>query len=82
MIAIDVSAFGDRAEYEARTAGLAAAVKRQPRADDADEILAPGERGDRILIERRANGIPIEADTWAALKKLADARGVPVPATL
>ena len=82
MIAIDVAAFGERAEFEARTAGLAAAVKRQPKSDDAEEILAPGERGDRILIERRANGIPIEADTWAALNKLADARGVAVPATL
>jgi len=82
MIAIDVSAFGPLDAFKAHAAALAAAVKRQPKADGVDEILAPGERGDRILAERSRSGIPIEPDTWAALQKLADPRGVAMPVTL
>lgn len=79
MIAIDVSAFGSRADFEAHAAALAAAVKAQPKAGGVEEILAPGERGDHTLAERRRSGIPIEADTWETLKKLAGARSVAMP---
>ena len=79
MIAIDVSAFGPLDAFKAHAATLAKAVKGQPKADGIDEILAPGERGDRILAERARSGIPIEPDTWAALQKLADPRGIKMP---
>ena len=53
-----------------------------PKAPGTDEILVPGERGDRVLEERRRDGIPLAAGTWRALGEAADRLGVALPATL
>ena len=41
-----------------------------------DEVLVPGEPETRNRAERRANGIPISDDTWAAIVATAREVGV------
>ena len=79
MIAIDISKFGDVGDYAREVDRLAAAVKTLPRADGVKEILVPGERGDRVLEERRASGIPLPAGTWARLTDVAGPLGMEMP---
>jgi ureidoglycolate dehydrogenase (NAD+) len=81
IIAIDVSKFGDVGDYAREIDRLTAAVKTLPRADGVDEILVPGERGDRVLEDRRVSGIPLPAGTWARLKEVAGPLGVAMPET-
>jgi ureidoglycolate dehydrogenase (NAD+) len=81
IIAIDVSKFGDVGDYAREIDRLTAAVKTLPRADGVDEILVPGERGDRVLEDRRVAGIPLPAGTWARLKEVAGPLGVAMPET-
>jgi ureidoglycolate dehydrogenase (NAD+) len=79
MIAIDISKFGDVGNYAREIDRLAAAVKSLPRADGVDEILVPGERGDKELEDRRVAGIPLPVGTWARLKEVAGPLGVAMP---
>lgn len=81
MIAIDISKFGDVGVYAREVDRLAAAVKTLPKAERVDEILVPGERGDRVLEQRRVNGIPLPAGTWDRLAKVAGPLGVAMPET-
>jgi ureidoglycolate dehydrogenase (NAD+) len=81
LIAIDISKFGDVGDYAREVDRLAAAVKTLPRGDGVEEILVPGERGDRILERRRENGIPLPAGTWQRLAEVAGPLGVEMPPT-
>jgi ureidoglycolate dehydrogenase (NAD+) len=78
-IAVDLKAIGD---FDAFTAGvdrLGDAITALPRADGIERILLPGERGDAILAEREANGIPVPAGTWKRLVAAAESVGVKAP---
>jgi LDH2 family malate/lactate/ureidoglycolate dehydrogenase len=79
IIAIDIARFGDAARFRAGVAALVAALKAQPRQDGCNEILMPGERGDRVHAERLAAGIPIPPATWSDLGRLARRFGVAMP---
>lgn len=79
MIAIDISKFGDVGDYAREVDRLATAVKTLERADGVDEILVPGERGDRVLADRRKVGIPLAEGTWTRLAKVAAPLGVEMP---
>ena len=54
---------------------LAAVVKALPRQAGFDEILLPGERGNRTEAARRKSGIPIPAKLWEELAAIAKAAG-------
>ena len=82
MIAIDISKFGDVGDYVREVHRLAAAIKTLPRADGVDEILVPGERGDRVLETRRESGIPLPSGTWKRLAEAAKPLGVNMPETI
>ena len=64
LIASDISKFGDVGDYVREVDRLAEAIKTLPRVDGTDEILVPGERGDRVLEKRKADGIPLPDGTW------------------
>ncbi|HET7768282.1 MAG TPA: Ldh family oxidoreductase [Chloroflexota bacterium] len=68
-LALDVTAFQPLAEYAQRTAAYVEQLKQVPTQEGFDEILLPGERADRTAAERRARGIPVPDDVWAALTK-------------
>jgi len=75
-IAVDVPAFTDADAFAENVRQLAEAVASQPRAAGFDEVLMPGERGDRELARREREGIPLPADQWRRLVEIADSLGV------
>ncbi len=82
LLAIDIAAFIDVEAYGASLDRMVELIKALPKAPGTDEILVPGERGDRVLVKRRRDGIPIAPGTWRALTEAADRLGVDLPATL
>ena len=81
VIAIDIAQFDDVGDYAREVDRLAEAIKSLPRADGTDEILVPGERGDRVLDQRRVDGIPLPDGTWKRLEEVASKLGVAMPVT-
>lgn len=79
VIAIDIARFIDPAAFGANVSRLVAALKAQPRQAGFDEILMPGERGDRVYAERLRSGIAIPDTTWNDLGRVADRFGVAMP---
>jgi LDH2 family malate/lactate/ureidoglycolate dehydrogenase len=61
---------------------LSSTLVATARAAGVARILLPGERGDAILAEREASGIPVPAGTWARLVKAAEGLGVKAPHVL
>jgi len=80
IIAIDIARFASPAAFRAGVARLATVLKALPRQAGFDDILMPGERGDRIYAERCARGIPIPPAVWADLARVAERFGVAMPA--
>jgi ureidoglycolate dehydrogenase (NAD+) len=78
-LAIDLTAFGDLDHFRREADRLGDAIARLPRAQGVDAILLPGERGDAILAERSATGIPIPQGTWKRLAAAAAKVGVTAP---
>ncbi len=79
LVALDLEVLGGRDVFARGFAELSAAVKAQPRAPGVDELLLPGERGDRESARRAAAGVPVAAATWARLCELAQRYAVPLP---
>jgi ureidoglycolate dehydrogenase (NAD+) len=80
-VAVDIAAFGDPASFRQRVDELAAVLVGLPRAEGVERIFAPGERGDAVLAEREASGIPLPPGTWDRLSEVADSLGVAMPPT-
>ena len=78
-LAIDIAAFTEPVRYRADIDTLIAALKALPVADGHDEILVPGERGNRAMEERLRDGVPLPGGTWDRLKEVADDLGVEMP---
>jgi LDH2 family malate/lactate/ureidoglycolate dehydrogenase len=79
ILAVDVSAFTDLQEFTAAVDATVDAIKALPRADEAREVLVPGERGQRTETERLVSGIPLGPKVWRELTGAASGLGVPVP---
>jgi ureidoglycolate dehydrogenase (NAD+) len=79
-IAVDLAAIGDLDRFTTEVDRLGDAITGLPRAAGVDHILLPGERGDAILAEREANGIPVAEGTWKRLVAAAHGLGVKTPA--
>ena len=58
---------------------LAEEIANLPKARGVDRTYAPGERGDAVLREREANGIPLPVGTWDKLLPVAQRFGVEMP---
>ena len=76
LLAIDIAAFIDVKNYGTSVDRMVELIKALPKATGTDEILVPGERGDRMLKERSRDGIPLTASTWRALSEAAESFGV------
>jgi ureidoglycolate dehydrogenase (NAD+) len=80
MLAIDIETFRPLIDFKTDADALAAVVKALPRQTGCDEILLPGERGNRTETARRKSGIPIPAKLWEELESVATETGVKMPA--
>ncbi len=80
MLAIDIETFRPLIDFKTDADALAAVVKALPRQTGFDEILLPGERGNRTETVRRKSGIPIPAKLWEELAAVAKETGVKMPA--
>jgi ureidoglycolate dehydrogenase (NAD+) len=80
MLAIDIETFRPLVDFKTDADALAAVVKALPRQTGFDEILLPGERGNRSETVRRKSGIPIPAKLWEELAMVATETGVKMPA--
>ncbi len=80
LIAVDVSAFGGVDAFKSTVDATLETIKSLPRATGWEEILFPGERGQRAFKERSSKGIPVPGATWQKLVKDAEKLGVTIPA--
>jgi len=80
MLAIDIETFRPLIDFKTDADALAAVVKALPRQTGFNEILLPGERGNRTETVRRKSGIPIPAKLWEELESVAKETGVKMPA--
>jgi ureidoglycolate dehydrogenase (NAD+) len=79
VAAIDIDAFRDVGAFEDDVGALVEAIRALPPAAGVDEILLPGERGDRLAQERRTTGIPLPARIWDELVLVVRDLGVELP---
>ncbi len=79
LITLDVAAFAERADYEARVRSLVEQVRGSAPAAWSDAVLTPGELEDRNRSRAEESGVTVSDQTWAELTTLADATGVPLP---
>lgn len=68
VIAVNPEVFGVGEEYTEQITRLAAAVKASAPAEGVDEITLPGERAACETANRKKNGLPIDAPTWARIQ--------------
>jgi ureidoglycolate dehydrogenase (NAD+) len=76
MIVLNVENFRALGDYKRDIGLLQQVIKGLPRRDGFDELLLPGERGNREAAARRSNGIPLPDRLVADLATIAAAAGV------
>jgi LDH2 family malate/lactate/ureidoglycolate dehydrogenase len=76
VLALDVAALGDPAEFGTRMERLIAEMKAVPLADGFQEIFFPGELEDRSKARLEREGIELPDKTVEALEQLAAETGV------
>lgn len=79
LAAINIEAFVERAEFEARAAALAQAITTAPKADGVERVYMPGEPEEEMAARRLVEGIPLPRATLDALDAVAGEVGAPVP---
>lgn len=77
LMALDISAFGDRDRFLARADELATAVRTAERAAGVERIYTPGELEWESARRRRAEGLPMARPRLAALDAVATEIGAP-----
>ena len=75
FMAMRPNLFMPQAEYEARLDVLVDRAKATPLAAGFDEILMPGERETRLVVERKAKGVPVPKADLEMLR--GEAVGIP-----
>jgi ureidoglycolate dehydrogenase (NAD+) len=75
-VAVDLAAFGDVDVFRANVDALIESIAALPRAEGVERIYLPGERGDSVLAEREAHGIPLPHKVVQDLERLASELGV------
>jgi uncharacterized oxidoreductase len=76
---VDIEKFVTRAEFDEQVGILSRYLKGSPPAPGFTEILLPGEPEFRTEVRRRAEGIPIDDETWRQFVDVARSLSVPVP---
>jgi len=77
-IYIDPAHFG-ATDFAAKAAEYAQYVKASRPEVAGNEVLVPGEPEARTRADRLANGVPLQVDTWNALRAVGESLGVAAP---
>jgi LDH2 family malate/lactate/ureidoglycolate dehydrogenase len=81
--ALDVEAFLPRQEFLDRMDAQLDQIKEGERLPGIEELLVPGERGQRRYLDLTAHGVvPLALASWQLLATGCDSLGVPLPAVL
>ena len=81
--ALDIEAFLPRDEFLARMDAQIDQVKQGARRPGVDELLVPGERGQRRYLDLAAGGVvPLAPASWQLLATGCESLAVPLPAVL
>jgi L-2-hydroxycarboxylate dehydrogenase (NAD+) len=81
--ALDVEAFLPRDEFLERMDAQIDQIKGGQRRPGVDELLVPGERGQRRYLDRTASGVvPLTPASWFALATSCESLGAPLPHVL
>ena len=76
IAAIDISAFGDVADFKARVDALIRDIRNSSRMPGVDRIFVPGERSHANRTTRMRDGIPIAPALMRGLDQLAAELGI------
>lgn len=76
MLCLDPARFLPLEEFHARVAELFAFVRSAPPAAGSPGVLIPGEPEQRTERDRRAQGVPVEDETWRQIRECAKEVGV------
>ena len=79
FLAIDVSRFLPLENFQSRMEQLVAVVKSAAPAVGFSEVLVAGDPERRTEAHRLQEGIPVDANTWSALERLAGELDIPIP---
>lgn len=79
LVTLDVTAFGDRADYDRRVTALVDQVRGAEPAPWADGVLTPGELEVRARKRNEESGIQLSASAWGQLDEIARTTGAPLP---
>lgn len=79
IFAIDVATFCSLEVFRDNVQQMVQAIKAAPLAPGFQEILMPGERGYRTMIQRTETGIPVPASTWSEFSNAGDELGITIP---
>jgi ureidoglycolate dehydrogenase (NAD+) len=79
VAALDPAAFPFAGQFETEVDRFARDLKARPRAEGFDEILMPGERGDRQMARAAEEGIELTPVLWGQLADVAGRLGVEMP---
>jgi LDH2 family malate/lactate/ureidoglycolate dehydrogenase len=80
FLALSPEMFMSRNEFESRMAELARHIKASETVDGVDEIVLPGERGQRRAARYRADGqVPLNPLGWKVLAEVCESVGVEPP---
>ncbi len=70
MTAISIDAFTTVVEFKKEVDRLIREVKESPIRPGFDEVLLPGEREHRMMIQRQQEGIPVDEISWQEILKV------------
>jgi L-2-hydroxycarboxylate dehydrogenase (NAD+) len=77
IMAIDLSAFGDVAQFKARVDGLVRELRASERMPNVERIWLPGEQSHEKRLRNQRDGIPLPAALLAQLDTFARDLGIP-----
>ena len=76
LIVINIARFIEPAVFAREVGRMARNLKALPRSEGTNEILMPGERGERMFAKRSREGIPVPAPILKELETLASRLGI------
>jgi uncharacterized oxidoreductase len=79
LMLLNPSHFGGAGHFRDEVALLCDYIRGCPRIDGFDRILLPGDPERVLMAKKLSEGIPLDAENWGALVKLAQRLKVPMP---